>query len=128
MAVAADDEHARKQVSVFGQYHVADTLHVVEIRNAVAGHPFAGEVEDGGTFRVHRRDVVVGGDDGLFGVPHLGLEAFEDRRDAPGSSGIVHHGEIDRARDDVAGRDRVPAGGAGDDLFGEGPGHGHTPR
>ncbi len=72
MGIAADREHARPEVPAFRQHHVADALHVVEMRDAVGRDPFTRQVEDGGAVGVNRRYVVVADDDDLVRIPDLG--------------------------------------------------------
>jgi hypothetical protein len=60
-------------------------------------------------------------------VPNPDPEPFEHGFEPPRAARIVDHGEIDPAGHDLAGRNRLAAGGAGDDLLGEGLTHGATP-
>ena len=128
MAVAADDEHAGLQVAAFGQHDMADALHVVEIGDALLRHPVARELEDRGALGVDRRHVMVGNDDDARRVPDLGAETIQDRLGPARPAGIVDHGKVDLADDDLARPDTLSSRGARDDLFCEGCRHGQIPR
>ena len=56
--------------------------------------------------------------------PDRRAETFEDRLHPARPARIVHHREIDLARDDVAAAHRVATRGAGDYSFGQGVWHG----
>ena len=80
-AVAADHEHAGAQVAALGQHHVADALHVIEVPDAVLGHPAAREVEDLGALGIDGRHEMVGHHNDLVRVPNADTQALEDGRD-----------------------------------------------
>ena len=82
---------------------------------------------------VVRGHVVVGDEHDLVRVPDLRAEPLEHRLHAARPARVVDHREVDRAGDDLARRDRLAPGGAGDELLRERPGLaagliGHRPR
>jgi hypothetical protein len=119
MAVAADGEHARAQMPALGQHYVADALPVVEIEDAGVRRPVSRDVDDAPAFLVVGGKVMVGDEHYLRRVPDLRAQALEHRFDAPRPARVMHHGEIHLAGDDLARRDRGPAGGARDELLGK---------
>src|SRR6267142_6598022 len=119
MAVAADGEHPRLEMAALGQHDMADALRVVEVVDARFAHPVARDAQDLAALVVVLGEIVVGDDHHLRRIPHLRAQALEQRLHAPRSARVMHHREIDLARDDLARRHRRTTGGACDELLGE---------
>src|SRR5207302_1982444 len=86
-------------------------------------YPVARDLDDLAALFVIRRQVVVGDNDQLRRIPHLGAQAFQARLEAPRAARVVHHRQVYFAGNDLARRDARAPGGAGDQLLGEGLRH-----
>jgi hypothetical protein len=116
MAVAADHEHARLQVTAFRQHDMADALAIVK-GNAALLRPLPGQFEDACALVGFAGHEVVGNQDHLLRIEQADAELLQDRLDPARSAGIVDHGEIHHGGDDLARRYALAACGARDDLL-----------
>ena len=85
----------------FRQNDVADTLMIVEIVDAILMDPSARQIENSCAFGVACRCEVVGYHHDFGGISHVGAKFLEDRLNPAGPAGIVHHGKIDGAGDNL---------------------------
>src|SRR5581483_2261407 len=101
----AHNEHARLEVAALGKHHMTDALHVVEMGNALRRDPFSCEGKNGRALSIEGGYIVVRHDHDPVGVPNLDAKALQYRFHPSRAAGIMHHGEIVLAGDDLAGPD-----------------------
>ena len=104
---------------MFRQHSVADADHVEEGANVMLCGEFAGELEDGGAFRVRRRRVVVGNQRHLGNVPNRRPDLRQHGRPAAWPRGIMRKGEVDLGGHKLAHRNPALARRPRDDLLDE---------
>ncbi len=90
---------------------MADPLgFVIAAQRSLPG-PVPGQLLDLDALGIVLADQMIGDDHHLARIPDIDAELLEHGREAPRAAGVVHHGQVDVAGDDVPRANLLAAGG-----------------
>jgi hypothetical protein len=112
------------EMTALGKHYMADPLGLVIAAQGPLRRPVPGQGLYLHALGVTLADEVIGDEHYPVRVPDIDTELLELRGQAPWAAGVVHHGEVDMAGDDLARTNVLSPGGPGKDLFCERHGHG----
>ena len=91
----------------------------MKVADTMLRDPLACQCLNGDALRIGFTDVVIRDNDDLTRIPDTRAERLELRLHTSWPAGVVHHGKIDPAGNDIAGSYTILTGGTGNNLFGE---------